>query len=153
MFRDRRRQALYVKYSKSESSPCAFCSLPSSQIVRSYENFVVATNRFPYSYWDACRVTQHLMIVPVSHVTMIDMFDAGTRAEFHSIIDEFVNVGYSVYLRPPGSPSSSMAHLHCHLFMLISPRISFQLFTRRPYWLWVRTSTTRGLRLGVRCFG
>jgi hypothetical protein len=139
VFRDRRCQTLYTKYSNSESELCALCSLPSSQIVRSFENIIVIKNRFPYSYWDACRVTQHLMVVPVNHVTEVDMLGPGARAEFHAVIDEFVGLGYSAYLRPAGSPSSSIVHLHCHLFRLVSPRISFQVFIRRPYWLWVRT--------------
>jgi diadenosine tetraphosphate (Ap4A) HIT family hydrolase len=139
MFRNRSQQSLYAKYLDSESVSCGFCSLEPSRIVRLYEHMAVIKNQYPYSYWDACAVVEHLLIVSVTHVTKLDMLSSDARAELHTVIDEFVSQGYSAYLRPAGSPSSSMAHFHCHLCGLVSPRISFQIFSRRPYWLWVRT--------------
>lgn len=115
-------QLAYMRFRRTNNGGCSFCAVhaePTGQLVRTYGQMMILRNRFPYARWDGWAVGEHLMVVPVRHVTTLHELTAEETDDFVRLIGEYDAAGYSFYHRSHGNASKSMPHTHGHL---IRPR-------------------------------
>ena len=110
----------YYKYKKSKPAGCAFCSLTesSSQVIETHSTMHILKNLFPYARWDGRKVLDHLMVVPIDHVTSLLQLDEPSTHELLTLVSRYEDDGYSFYLRSPHNKSRSVPHVHGHLIKL-----------------------------------
>ena len=119
-----RNELAYVSYRRHQSGGCGFCDAYtdwSDQLVRTYKSMMILRNKFPYARWDGWKVGEHLMIVPVRHITTLAEMTVDEEDDFMTLMAEYDISGYSFYHRSHGNKSKSMPHIHGHL---IKPRQS-----------------------------
>jgi len=111
----------YYRYKRTKPDGCAFCMIDiqgSEQIVEYGEHTAVLKNKFPYSRWDGRKVVDHLMIIPVKHVTLLNKLTPDATKELLDVVTRYEEEGYSFYIRSPHNKSRSVAHIHGHLIKL-----------------------------------
>lgn len=124
----------YSKYLKRrDPSKCVFCSNDCEQALRTAKHFKVIKNRFAYSLWDEQKVGDHLMIVPLKHIASIAEFTEQMIAEYHRLITEYEQNGYSLYARAPSSNMKSVVHQHTHLIKGEGTARNLIIRLRKPY--------------------
>lgn len=127
----------YIKYLAEEKKHkrCAFCLFDASynHFVEQTEKFWVVESRFPYAYWDNCRVKEHLMIVPKRHIATFAEFDADESREYFEVMARYEENGYSIYTRAPQNVVKTYPHLHTHLFKLNDRKNKFTLYIEKPF--------------------
>ena len=141
--RTRAMQKLYTAYLKSraQNEQCIFCHIPDEQpetILEEHRKMLVVKNRFGYSVWEGCKVTEHLMIIPKSHRHSLSDFTKEEKAEWADICARFEANGYSLYTRSPGNITKSIPHHHTHFIKLKNKRISLMFYVRKPHILIAR---------------
>lgn len=118
LHRSLKNHIAYKKYRKQNPDGCGFCTAISdqtNQVVRTEASLTVLRNLYPYTRWDGGSVQDHLMIVPIRHITNLASFTADEMMEYFTILAEYESKGYSFYIRSDANKSKSMAHLHGHL--------------------------------------
>ena len=134
-YRSRKDQKNYATDIKNRTADCPFCALndASEQIISQTKNFIVIRNIFPYSVWDAHRVTDHLMIVPKMHTEVLSKLCAQAAVEYVGIVSNYELKGYDIYARSPHSTIKSVPHQHTHLIKSDGKRIKALLHLEKPY--------------------
>lgn len=133
--RSRRQQKVYNRYSaKKQSEKCDFCEFTDDhdQVLRTFKNFWVVANKFPYVTWDGSRTGDHLMVVPKRHIESIGLFDSAEQQEFAKILAEFESKGFSIYARATQNERKSVPHQHTHLIE-VGNSINTQIYLRKPH--------------------
>lgn len=120
MYRTKTSQKSYRK------GGCPFCATNEEKIYES-KKYIILKNRFAYSFWDLCGVSDHLLLLPKKHVIHLKR-----DPEFCKIVDSYEKKGYNIYTRGAGSPIKTVEHHHTHL---IKPgkRKTFMLYLKKPY--------------------
>jgi diadenosine tetraphosphate (Ap4A) HIT family hydrolase len=116
-----RNELSYYRYKRTKPVGCVFCVIEpgkSDQVVWQGQHINVLKNKFPYSRWDGRKVTDHLMVVPLKHVTQLNKLSAAAVKELLDIVTDYEDRGYSFYIRSPHNKSRSVAHIHGHLIKL-----------------------------------
>jgi diadenosine tetraphosphate (Ap4A) HIT family hydrolase len=111
----------YYRYKRTKQTGCAFCEIDpksSSQVVRSLSHMAVLKNLFPYARWDGRKVIDHLMIIPIHHITSLNKLNAEAAREMLELVTEYEDHGYSFYIRSPHNKSRTVPHIHGHLIKL-----------------------------------
>lgn len=115
-----KNESEYNKWlAENKGNPCAFCNLPNRQIIKVYDSFVVAKNRFPYENFFGNKVTNHIMIVPKRHVEQFLELSKKEIVEYIKIISEYDKKGYSSHTKSIFDPGRSIKHFHTHLFEMV----------------------------------
>lgn len=134
MYRSRRERRDYDRYLRlHDENECVFCSPSPEQLVGTTAHFFIVRNRFQYSFWDYCTVTDHLMIVPKQHVDALGKVSDAAKVEFTQLVDRYESAGYNIYGRPAGSTIKTISHQHTHCIKTNNQRSKFLLFLQRPY--------------------
>jgi diadenosine tetraphosphate (Ap4A) HIT family hydrolase len=118
VLRSRKGTLLIRKALKSdEHSECIFCNIDKQpeSIVQETKSFFIIKNKYPYTYWDAQDVVDHLMIFPKKHTDTLSDFSAQEAIEYVDIIARYESKGYNLYSRGPHSKYKSVIHQHTHL--------------------------------------
>lgn len=135
--RTRKVQKQYRRYmERSDKSICYFCKLDEAEApkpVQDYTHFYVAPNQFSYAMWDACKVIDHLMLIPKKHRVGLASFSAKELDEMAKIIAEYETKGYTFYGRATETVTGSVAHQHTHLVKLERKRRSWIVYLRKPH--------------------
>lgn len=118
---------------------CAFCAIDHSapQYIGLTTHFKIIQNIFPYSLWDSQPVLDHILVVPLKHTDTLSDISARAAQDFVKLISTYESKGYSVWARPPGAVTKSLAHQHTHLIKLSGKSIRFLVYFRRPYFRWM----------------
>ena len=133
--RNRKQQKEYHKYRKTHPvKGCQFCDLAhgAEHILRTYQNFWVIENLFPYHIWDSAIAKEHILLVPKRHIESLAQFTHQERTEYMAIIAEYESTGYNIYSRSPASGQKSVPHQHTH-FIRVGKGISSQVFLNKPH--------------------
>lgn len=140
--RTRDMQRRYVEYLATRSKDvCIFCHIQSEQaetIIEETAKMLVVTNRFGYSVWEGCAVTDHLMVIPKKHRSAIGDFKEEEKREWLNLCLQYEAQGYSLYTRSPDNITKSIAHHHTHFIKLDNKRKSFMVYLRKPHLLITR---------------
>lgn len=118
LLRSLKHEVAYKSYRKKQEGKCGFCqayeqSLP--QVVKIHHSMMIVRNKFPYARWDGWKVGEHLMIVPVRHLTTLSELSVTEEDDFMTLMAEYDEAGYSFYHRSHANTSKSMQHIHGHL--------------------------------------
>ena len=117
-------QKAYDKYLSSLGDQCNFC-IPTEEDRNSQveitDHFKVISNLFPYHTWDMQIVHDHLLIVPLRHVTQFTEFSPSEAAEFLGLVAKYEADGYSMYSRAASNATRTIPHHHTHLLKLAPP--------------------------------
>lgn len=137
LHRDRKGELVYRDYLKNivhAKKICVFCEIKkgSDQIVKEGKLFRVIINAFPYTLWDSCTVTEHLMIVPKRHIHSISKFTKEEIDEYHRIGASYEKKGYDLYSRGLSSNMKSIPHQHTHLIKTDGVKIKGLLYKEKP---------------------
>ena len=137
LHRDSKGELIYREYLKNHvlaKNICVFCEIKkgSSEIVTKYSHFNVVTNAFPYTLWDSCRVTEHMMIVPLRHIESTSKFTPEEVAEHHAISSDYEKKGYDLYARGLSSNMKSIPHQHTHLIKTDGKKINGLVYVEEP---------------------
>lgn len=125
----------HLKYVEPPSEGCVFCKLgpQDEQFVDQSAYFKVIRNIFPYTLWDAQRVTDHLLLVPVQHTDSLAHIQPEAAQDFLKTVSQYESQGYAVYARAPGSVTKSLSHQHTHLIKMENRKIRGLFFLHKPY--------------------
>lgn len=107
--------AAYDAILAAGTAGCPFCDPAPSDLVITSAHHHVVVNLFPYAVWDARHVTDHLMVVPRAHHTMLATMSDEEHRDLFALMREYEPKGYSIYTRSPSNGSRSQAHVHTHL--------------------------------------
>lgn len=132
MYRSTRNENSYRQYKKTEKG-CYFCQPEPQIIILKTKNFYVSKNNFPYDFWDAQKVTAHLLVVSKKHLSLPDSKDNESLLEYGELINDYSNKGFDIYTRTPNSPSRSQSHFHTHLIKTDGRKIKNLKFNFEPY--------------------
>lgn len=124
---------------KQRGEGCNFCSIVENggkQKLAETEHCLVISNLFSYSYWDDCRVTEHMMIIPKRHVVSLAELAEDEKLDYMNLAAKYEAEGYSLYARSPGNTTKSVAHQHTHLIKIDNYQRRFMLYLRKPHILW-----------------
>lgn len=140
--RARKSVRAYTQRQKTIERPedgCVFCAMDASapQYVSETKYFKLIKNIFPYTLWDSQTVLDHILVVPIQHTDTLADIPPVAAQDFVRLISQYESEGYSVWARPPGSVTKSLAHQHTHLIKLSGKSIRFLLYLRRPYLRWM----------------
>lgn len=133
--RNRKEQKKYHSYRTSHPvRGCQFCDFArgADHIVRTFQNFWIVENLFPYHIWDSAVATEHLLLVPKRHIESISEFSHDERVEYMAITAEYESTGYNIYARSPSSGQKTVPHQHTH-FIKIGRGIKSQLYLNKPH--------------------
>lgn len=136
--RSTKEEKLYRKYKiVHKSTACPFCEIKIGhpQFVEETDNFMVISNRIPYSIWDGQIVKEHLMLVPKVHTDRLGGIDSKHASEYLQIINKYESEGYNMYSRAPQSKIKSVFHQHTHLLKLGGNERKFLFFMRKPFYV------------------
>ncbi len=121
-FRSEDDAAAYSVYlqNNNQDTACPFCAirLGNEQYVTESEHFVIMRNKFPYVTWDGGEVSEHLMIIPKSHLTALSELNEHESKEYLTIVSEYEDNGFNVYARTAASKARSIKHQHTHFIKL-----------------------------------
>lgn len=118
--RNPKDESEYTRWkAENKGETCAFCNLPNWQIIKKYNNFIVAKNRFPYKDWFGHKIINHIMIIPNKHIEWFDEFLKTEINEYIKIISEYERKGYSSHTKTKLDPTRSITHFHTHLFKIV----------------------------------
>lgn len=113
-------QTEYEKWQRENAGkPCTFCNLPNKQIIKEYDNFIIAKNRFPYEDWFGHKVVNHVMLISKRHVEYFSEFTNKEIEEYMQIISEYDKNGNSSHTKNKFDPGRSITHFHTHLFKVV----------------------------------
>lgn len=137
MYRSRKTKKKYnpeqaIKRHAKGVSHCPFCN-NQVEIVKNANYFQVVKNGFPYDYWEFMNVTDHLMVIPKRHILSIAELNDEERSEWVSLIAEYENNGYNIYLREKENTTKSVPHQHTHLIKTSNEQAKLFVYARRPY--------------------
>ncbi len=137
LHRDSEGEKIYRDYLKNHvhaEGICVFCEIKkgSSEIVKTYPLFNIVTNAFPYTLWDSCSVTEHMMIVPARHIESMSSFTLDEVAEYHLIASDYKKKGYDLYARGLSSNMKSILHQHTHLLKTDGNKIHGLVYIEEP---------------------
>ncbi len=139
LHRKREGEMTYRKYLKTHvhaKDICVFCEIvkgnSSEQVIKTYRHFFVAVNTFPYTLWDSCTVTEHLMVVPKRHIKSTSSFTKDEVQEHHKITASYEKDGYDLYSRGASSTMKSIAHQHTHIIKTNGKKIKALLYIEKP---------------------
>ncbi len=140
MYRSRRKQLAYDKMARIPG--CAFCQLDDRAlnpqprtIVQKTAYMMVTANSFPYEFWEQLHIAEHLLLVPIRHVTTMDGLTPEERKDFIDLMCAYESQGYSVYSRSPDNIIRSVAHIHTHLIKTSGKKPKVWLTLKKPYLL------------------
>jgi len=103
----------------AEGVGCQFCTEDLSAItVFALPTMLVIRNLFPYNNWEGLSVPDHLMIVPLRHLTRFADFTKAERKDFFKALRRYDKEGYSSYTRAAENTLRTVTHLHTHLIQL-----------------------------------
>lgn len=124
-----------AKAKAKTSKVCQFCDLTASsdQVVKMHKHFKVIYNIFPYDYWDARQVFDHLMITPIMHTESLASLGDEAAIEFVKIVSSYESKGYDVYARSPHSTIKSVPHQHTHLIKTGGKNQRGLIHLQKPY--------------------
>lgn len=137
---DERRYAAHRR-SQPATDACTFCQLqtePDGQVLAESEHCLVISNLFPYSVWDTCGVSEHMMVIPKRHVASLAELDDAERLDYVNLVSKYEADGYSLYARSPGNATKTITHQHMHLMQIDNRRKKWLFFLRKPHILWTR---------------
>jgi ATP adenylyltransferase len=130
-------QKKYRAYMKrSNTTICYFCKLDepeAPQPLHTYKHFYVAKNQFGYEIWDACKVLDHLMLIPKQHREGMSAMTKEELAEMAAIVAEYEKRGYTFYGRASETVTGSVPHQHTHFIRLEKKRRSWVVYLRKPH--------------------
>ena len=142
MYRTRTHHYEYLRYlderrkqKKYPTGSCILCEVNKgdAQFVAQTKYFKIIRNIFPYAIWDQQRVTDHLMIIPITHTDSLANLSKEARLEFVNQISSYEETGYHVYARATKSETKSISHQHTHLIKCSGPAAKMAFFLLRPY--------------------
>lgn len=141
--RSRKESVHYDKYMvqlKGRGSPCEFCEMnPNSpQFMKETKYFKLIRNTFPYSLWDGHGVADHLLVLPIVHASSLNDLPNAAGLDYLALISEYEKQGYNVYARAPQSKTKSVVHQHTHLIKPSDKTKRVLIFSKRPYFRFVR---------------
>ena len=113
---------------------CTFCDhtiVDAPQPTETFEHFYTLENMFSYDIWDGSSVAEHMMLIPIQHVTSLSELPKEAVDEFSRLVVDFEAKGYSFYGRSPENATKSIAHQHTHLIKL-GKRKRWWIYSRRP---------------------
>jgi len=101
---------------QDKSTPCVFCSLPSSRIILRSEIGIVIRDGFPVS-------PGHTLVIPKRHVSSFFEITDGERHGLFALLDEaktgldeeFKPTGYNIGINVGADAGQTVFHLHLHL--------------------------------------
>ena len=115
-------QQRYLEYRAqlaADGVVCQFCSEDLSEItVLDLPTMRVIRNLFPYNNWEGQSVPNHLMIVPLRHLTRFADFTKAERKDFFRALRQYDKKGYSSYTRAAENTLRTVTHLHTHLIQM-----------------------------------
>jgi diadenosine tetraphosphate (Ap4A) HIT family hydrolase len=137
LHRDRDGELIYREYLKNHGAAnniCVFCDMEggNSEILEDDSLFRVITNAFPYTLWDSCTVTEHLMVVPIRHIESVSKFTKEEAARYHEITAKYESKGYDAYARGLSSTMKSVLHQHTHLIKTDGKKIKGLVYVEEP---------------------
>lgn len=130
MFRSRKG---WIAYKKSNQKGCPFCNLKAAHVVHDGTYIQVIENIYPYSWWDATKVHEHLMVIPKKHTDTISSLSKSARMEYIDTLAKYEKKGYSIYARTAVSVRKTVVHQHTHLIKTDNRVRKFALYIRKPY--------------------
>lgn len=130
-----KKHAQYRQHQKEVAGlGCTFCDhtiVDAPQPIETFEHFYTLENMFSYDIWDGSSVAEHIMLIPIQHVTSLSELPNEANEEFSRLIVDFESRGYSFYGRSPENITKSIAHQHTHLIKL-GKRKRLWIYSRRP---------------------
>ncbi|OGY09713.1 MAG: hypothetical protein A2700_00570 [Candidatus Blackburnbacteria bacterium RIFCSPHIGHO2_01_FULL_44_64] len=132
MYRTTSKEVTYQNSRKTEEG-CYFCNPIPESIVKTFKNFYVAKNNYPYDIWDYLEVSEHLLLVPKAHMTGFKGMDKDSREEYFNVITDYSEQGYDVFTRATNSLIKTQPHLHTHLIKRTQKRIKNLKYQKDPY--------------------
>lgn len=129
--KNKKKAEYYKKYPDSKKK-CQFCKVPDEEVIEEIGSFYIIKNKFSYDVFDMCKVVDHLMVMPKTHIDNLMALNNNQRLEFLDLIDDYEKKGYNVFFRAPNSLIRSVDHHHTHLLKLGS-EINHLEFTHKPY--------------------
>lgn len=95
----------------------------------------VTANQYPYDFWEQLAVSEHLLLVPIRHITTMADLTEKERKEYTDIVCSYEASGYDVYTRAPTSQIRSVMHIHTHLIKTSGRQSRGFLTIIKPYFL------------------
>ena len=95
----------------------------------------VTASDHPYEFWEQLDVDEHLLLIPVRHVTSMSELTAAERKDFIDIMCDYESRGYSVYSRAPTNIIRTVAHIHTHFIKTSGQEPRVTLVSQRPYFI------------------
>lgn len=113
---DEARAALKLHY--GDDVPCPFCNPANREVLSSSDFSYVTRNNFPYETFDGRKVKEHLMIVPVRHISKFSDFNHDEKSEYWQMLSDYHSAGYTSMTRSATDSGRSVPdHLHTHLLL------------------------------------
>ncbi len=106
----------YRQYKPSEN--CAFCDRKNRKLIsnnKDEEYLYVAENDFKFSFWDMQEVVDHLLIIPVRHISCMSKMNNQELDQYLHLIEKYSKLGYDIFIKSSLSEAKTMEHLHIHL--------------------------------------
>lgn len=134
MHRSIKTESLYQRHRRTEKKGiCDFCELAEMRILKTYKYFRILNNRFPYSTWDSGEVANHLLLVPIRHVSGLFELKPEELKEYIILLFEFEKMGYDQFTRAGNNVGKSLSHAHTHLIKVTQKKFNLFFFLRHPY--------------------
>ena len=140
MYRTRKHYSYYKNQTKKEGTKCPFCYLLNEEtIVLEDKHFYILPPKYPYNYWENCKVLEHLLIIPKIHSkSLADLPDSAAQDIYKAII-KYESKGYDIFTRASGNSTRTVKdHLHIHLIKTDSKIANINISIEKPYFLFVK---------------
>lgn len=90
-------------------------------------------SNFPYDFWENCKVTEHLLIIPKRHIYSMTEFNAQEVKDYFKIVSKYEARGYNVYSRGVSAATRSRLHMHTHFIKFDGKPKPFTLYIKKPH--------------------
>ncbi len=133
--RNRTEEKKYKAYLKTlPPNICVFCDIKNSDKshIQSTKYCRVIENIFPYSLWEYVKVSEHLMITPLRHVSSLGDLNDKELLDYMKLLGAYEKRGYNLYARAPSSPTKSIPHQHFHLIKTTGKQRRITLHSKKP---------------------
>jgi len=136
-YRSRKENKTYSRYTKNvqKAGVCEFCDIKEGDegFVKELTYFKVIYNKFPYTFFDYHKITDHLLVIPKKHTDTISSFTADEALEYTQLVGDYEAKGYDVFSRAPSSKQKSVPHQHTHLIKPVGKEIKTMIYTKKPF--------------------
>ena len=120
---------------KNNPKACPFCDISALEIVENGKLVRVVHNIFPYEYWEFMDVTDHLLVVPIRHVSSLGHLTKDEKLEVMELLAKYEAQGYNIYARTADNTLKTIPHQHTHLIKTKDKKAKAVLYSQKPYFI------------------